>query len=89
MIALFFTLACTPKSSPSSEAPETPAPKGECKVLEDGRTVCFPPGHVCEDPHGIGDGKPIVVDCWTSGGRMCHPSSEIWPECAGGWLQSP
>lgn len=69
------------------EVEVAPEIEAECKALDDGRTACFPLEHVCTDPHGIGDGKPIVVDCWTSGGRMCHPSSEIWPVCAGGWLQ--
>jgi hypothetical protein len=79
---------------PTTEAPNT-APRVEsvdtaveCKPLDDGRTACFPLGHVCQDPHGIGDGYSIVVDCWTSGGRMCHPASEIWPACAGGWIQA-
>ncbi|MFT6142198.1 MAG: hypothetical protein ACJAZO_004259 [Myxococcota bacterium] len=56
----------------------------QCQVVADGRTVCFSVGNVCTDPHGIGDGVPIVVDCWNSGGRMCHPGSDEWPVCAGG-----
>ncbi len=96
MYALLLALSCTPKTAPSGVTPPEPpqvkvevAPdvEVECKALDDGRTACFPLGHVCQDPHGIGDGNAIVVDCWTSGGRMCHPGSDIWPVCAGGWIQ--
>lgn len=62
--------------------------KLECKEVKitdsRSRTVCFPKGKICRDPHGIGDGKPIVIDCFTGGSRMCHRKSKIWPECAGG-----
>ena len=103
MFPLLLALACTPKTAPTRQvgpaepslessqklASETAADAvSECKPLDDGRTACFPTGHICSDPHGIGDGTPIVVDCWTSGGRMCHPSKEIWPACAGGWIQA-
>lgn len=101
MSILVFTLACTPKTAstsppdavvqPVAETPTGPKAEAdleaECRVLEDGRSVCFPIDHACQDPHGIGDGVAIEVDCWTSGGRMCNPSREIWPGCAGGWLQ--
>lgn len=82
-ILLALTLSACGKSTPSAE----PVPAGgdeTCQVVADGRNVCFPVGHVCTDPHGIGDGVPIVVDCWTSGGQLCHPGNAEWPVCAGG-----
>ena len=83
----FILLACTSRSVPAP-TPTAPEPAStECRDLEDGRTVCFPSDHVCSDPHGIGDGIPVAVDCWTGSGRGCNPSRENWPACAGGWIQ--
>lgn len=64
-----------------------PEPEWECRDTSlrgvAGR-VCFPVGHVCRDPHGIGDGVPVAVDCFTGGSRGCNPHREAWPACAGG-----
>ncbi len=62
----------------------------ECKdvLLEDMVvSVCFPEGHVCMDPHGIGYGKPIPTDCWDGGSRACNADTENWPTCAGGFIE--
>jgi len=60
----------------------------ECKQVqpwaESAVQVCFPVNHKCYDNHGIGDGKPIQIDCWSHGSRACNPSLENWPKCAGG-----
>lgn len=50
--------------------------------------ACFPVGHICYDPHGIGDGVPVPVDCWQGGSRMCHAGTSLWPECAGGHIKA-
>lgn len=60
-----------------------------CKeVSKDSQTMtaCFPAGHICYDPHGIGDGVPTETDCWEGGGQLCHKGTANWPECAGGYL---
>jgi len=65
-------------------------PQLECQnvtVKNVEKKVCFPKGKICRDPHGIGDGKPLVIDCFNSGSRMCHKNSKMWPECAGGKYQ--
>ena len=56
------------------------------KVRGDYKKVCFPEGHVCKDPHGIGDGRPIPTDCFTGGSRGCHRGWPTWPNCNGGWI---
>jgi len=60
----------------------------ECKLIEVNNSneeqVCFPMGHVCKDPHGIGDGVPIEIDCWTGVTRACNQGSDNWPACMGG-----
>ncbi|MFK8137203.1 MAG: hypothetical protein AB8E15_02480 [Bdellovibrionales bacterium] len=48
--------------------------------------ACFPFGHKCMDLHGIGDGNPIQIDCFSSGTRTCYPDLDNWPKCAGGIL---
>ena len=84
LIGLFFLAACVP-TTPVGDPQPTPRTDADCREIADGRVICFPEGHVCTDPHGIGDGVPIEVDCWTSGGQLCHPQNDGWPECAGGW----
>ena len=61
----------------------------QCKSIGeslDKKVICFEVGHVCIDPHGIGDGNPIPTDCWTGGSRACNSSRDNWPDCAGGFL---
>lgn len=85
-LGLVVTAACDPTVAPA-DTDETDAPEADCREVADGRDICFPFGHVCYDPHGIGDGVPIEIDCWTGGARFCHPNLNEWPECAGGWEQ--
>ena len=47
-------------------------------------SVCFPIGHTCVDPHGVGDGVPVKIDCFNGGTRSCHSGLKVWPSCAGG-----
>ena len=55
--ALALLTACpNPKTPPAGSADV------ECKVIYDGRDICFPAGHVCEDPHGVGDGTRCSLD---------------------------
>lgn len=50
------------------------------------KKVCFPVGYKCMDLHGIGNGNPIEIDCFTEGTRLCHNGNGNgnWPACAGG-----
>lgn len=75
----------TPSGSVDTFEPDTDV--ADCREVFDGRIICFPEDHLCEDPHGIGDGVPVEIPCHTGGSRMCHPNSDVWPECAGGWEQ--
>lgn len=89
-LVLTAALGCdpvTPSGSVDTFEPDTDVKPADCREIYDGRVICFPEGQVCYDPHGIGDGVPVVIDCYTSGSRMCHPNSDTWPECAGGWEQ--
>jgi hypothetical protein len=88
LAALVALLGCdptTPSGSIDTFELDTEADIADCREIFDGRTICFPEGHTCYDPHGIGDGVPVEIDCHTGGSRMCHPNSELWPDCAGGW----
>ncbi len=90
ILALLLISACDPVvTGADTAAVDTgvEASEAECREMFDGRTVCFPVGHVCTDPHGIGDGVPVVVDCWGGSGRACHTGLPEWPACAGGWVQ--
>jgi len=81
--ALFFVFFTSASALASSDY--------ECKRVETGilktQQVCFPIDHQCYDPHGIGDGNPIAVDCWTGGSRACNRGSANWPVCAGGFIK--
>ncbi len=61
----------------------------ECKYDADiEETVCFPKEHKCYDSHGIGNGDPIQIDCFTEVTPSCDPyRTRVWPNCAGGYLK--
>lgn len=90
-LLLVVTVACDPVADTAQDgdtaAESDTAAAAECREIADGRVICFPVGHVCEDPHGIGDGVPVVVDCWGGSGRACHTGLPSWPACAGGWVE--
>ena len=85
--AFVVLVACDPSSPTPDPGPDSDAVDAECEEIPDGRTICFPYGHVCYDPHGIGDGEPIEIDCWTEGSRGCNYTMPGWPGCNGGWEQ--
>ncbi len=86
-VALLGCDPTTPTGTVDTFEPDTEAEVAECLEIFDGRVICFPEGHVCYDPHGIGDGVPVEVDCWGGNGRACHTGLDVWPACAGGWEQ--
>ena len=88
-LSLFSSCSFNNIDSPEEKKDETQEESKDdiCKEVSiDSQTVmaCFPAGHICYDPHGIGDGVPTETDCWSGGGRLCHKGTEDWPTCAGG-----